>query len=148
VLQPTEIYVDDESKLTLHGLVQHYVMLHEEEKNRKLTDLLDALDFNQVRSRPLALGAWVVPILFKHDLPCCAKAFVHAASIRGCNQCCWCGAMPCSHECPVHCLPVKCLSLLQSLAHPRRFPTACADSGANNPLLLLLLRIGACACRW
>lgn len=24
-------------------------MLHEEEKNRKLTDLLDALDFNQVR---------------------------------------------------------------------------------------------------
>jgi ATP-dependent RNA helicase UAP56/SUB2 len=40
--------VDDESKLTLHGLVQHYVMLHEEEKNRKLTDLLDALDFNQV----------------------------------------------------------------------------------------------------
>jgi hypothetical protein len=23
-------------------------MLHEEEKNRKLTDLLDALDFNQV----------------------------------------------------------------------------------------------------
>jgi hypothetical protein len=46
--QPAEIYVDDEAKLTLHGLVQHYVMLHEEEKNRKLTDLLDALDFNQV----------------------------------------------------------------------------------------------------
>eukprot|EP00878_Enallax_costatus_P000762 GHUV01000880.1.p1 GENE.GHUV01000880.1~~GHUV01000880.1.p1 ORF type:complete len:429 (+),score=142.27 GHUV01000880.1:187-1473(+) len=46
--KPAEIYVDDESKLTLHGLVQHYVMLHEEEKNRKLTDLLDALDFNQV----------------------------------------------------------------------------------------------------
>lgn len=46
--QPQEIYVDDESKLTLHGLVQHYIMLHEDEKNRKLTDLLDALDFNQV----------------------------------------------------------------------------------------------------
>lgn len=42
--------MDDESKLTLHGLVQHYVMLHEEEKNRKLNDLLDALDFNQVRA--------------------------------------------------------------------------------------------------
>lgn len=40
--------MDDEAKLTLHGLVQHYVMLHEEEKNRKLNDLLDALDFNQV----------------------------------------------------------------------------------------------------
>lgn len=49
VPQPTEIYVDDEGKLTLHGLVQHYIMLHEEEKNRKLTDLLDALEFNQVR---------------------------------------------------------------------------------------------------
>lgn len=48
--------MDDESKLTLHGLVQHYVMLHEEEKNRKLTDLLDALEFNQVRRRGL-LGA-------------------------------------------------------------------------------------------
>lgn len=47
-LQPMEIYVDDEAKLTLHGLVQHYIMLNEEEKNRKLNDLLDALDFNQV----------------------------------------------------------------------------------------------------
>merc|ERR1719183_895400 len=45
---PMEIYVDDESKLTLHGLVQHYVMLQEEQKNKKLNDLLDALDFNQV----------------------------------------------------------------------------------------------------
>lgn len=50
--------MDDESKLTLHGLVQHYMMLHEEEKNRKLNDLLDALDFNQVsqhRLLPLCL---------------------------------------------------------------------------------------------
>lgn len=114
-VQPMEIYVDDEAKLTLHGLVQHYVvraagwraagewlaggwvvrlacrrcggvslvgqvqehvcyghqhittrsrvtcnyapavasacyrqMLNEDQKNRKLNDLLDALDFNQV----------------------------------------------------------------------------------------------------
>ncbi|RDY12297.1 DEAD-box ATP-dependent RNA helicase 56, partial [Mucuna pruriens] len=45
---PMEIYVDDEAKLTLHGLVQHYIKLQESEKNRKLNDLLDALDFNQV----------------------------------------------------------------------------------------------------
>jgi len=45
---PTEIYVDDESKLTLHGLQQYYVKLTEAQKNRKLNDLLDALDFNQV----------------------------------------------------------------------------------------------------
>eukprot|EP00899_Mesostigma_viride_P021176 jgi/Mesvir1/2905/Mv13976-RA.1 len=45
---PMEIFVDDEAKLTLHGLVQHYIKLSEVEKNRKLNDLLDALDFNQV----------------------------------------------------------------------------------------------------
>lgn len=43
-----EIYVDNETKLTLHGLQQHYVKLQENEKNRKLNDLLDALEFNQV----------------------------------------------------------------------------------------------------
>jgi ATP-dependent RNA helicase UAP56/SUB2 len=45
---PVEIYVDDESKLTLHGLQQYYVKLTEQQKNRKLNDLLDSLDFNQV----------------------------------------------------------------------------------------------------
>merc|ERR1712060_919183 len=44
---PHEISVD-ESKLTLHGLLQYYVKLSEKEKNRKLNDLLDALEFNQV----------------------------------------------------------------------------------------------------
>ncbi|KAG5521171.1 hypothetical protein RHGRI_033654 [Rhododendron griersonianum] len=48
LFQPIEIYVDDEAKLTLHGLVQHYVKLSELEKDRKLNDLLDALDFNKV----------------------------------------------------------------------------------------------------
>merc|ERR1711862_867579 len=43
-----EISVDEESKLTLHGLLQYYVKLSEKEKNRKLNDLLDALEFNQV----------------------------------------------------------------------------------------------------
>jgi len=42
-----EIFVDDK-KLTLHGLQQHFVELEENEKIRKLNDLLDALDFNQV----------------------------------------------------------------------------------------------------
>jgi ATP-dependent RNA helicase UAP56/SUB2 len=45
---PIEIYVDDESKLTLHGLQQYYVQLTEAEKIAKLTDLLDNLEFNQV----------------------------------------------------------------------------------------------------
>lgn len=45
---PHEIRVDEESKLALHGLLQYYVKLTEKEKNRKLNDLLDALEFNQV----------------------------------------------------------------------------------------------------
>jgi len=45
---PHEISIDDESKLTLHGLLQYYVKLEEPKKNRRLNDLLDALEFNQV----------------------------------------------------------------------------------------------------
>lgn len=48
LLQPMEVYVDDEAKLTLHGLQQHYVKLKENEKNKKLFELLDVLEFNQV----------------------------------------------------------------------------------------------------
>ncbi|KRX84194.1 Spliceosome RNA helicase DDX39B [Trichinella sp. T6] len=45
---PMEVYVDDEAKLTLHGLQQYYVKLKETEKNKKLFELLDVLEFNQV----------------------------------------------------------------------------------------------------
>jgi len=45
---PMEVYVDDEAKLTLHGLRQHYIKLKDSEKNRKLFELLDVLEFNQV----------------------------------------------------------------------------------------------------
>lgn len=45
---PLEIYVDDEKKLTLHGLQQYYIKLPEEKKNVKLAELLDSLEFNQV----------------------------------------------------------------------------------------------------
>lgn len=45
---PLEVYVDDDTKLTLHGLQQYYIKLSESEKNRKLNELLDNLEFNQV----------------------------------------------------------------------------------------------------
>lgn len=45
---PLEIYVESDSKLTLHGLQQYYLKLKPEEKTRKLVELLDALEFNQV----------------------------------------------------------------------------------------------------
>merc|ERR1719197_1284023 len=48
MIDPHEIRVDEESKLTLHGLLQYYVKLDEAKKNRKLNDLLDVLQFNQV----------------------------------------------------------------------------------------------------
>jgi ATP-dependent RNA helicase UAP56/SUB2 len=45
---PVEIYINDGSKLSLHGLQQYYLKLDEATKNRKLVDLLDNLQFNQV----------------------------------------------------------------------------------------------------
>jgi len=45
---PREIYINDGAKLTLHGLQQYFSNLEEKQKNRKLVDLLDALEFNQV----------------------------------------------------------------------------------------------------
>jgi hypothetical protein len=49
-MQPMEVYIDDEAKLTLNGLQQHYVKLKDSEKNRKLFELLDVLEFNQVNT--------------------------------------------------------------------------------------------------
>lgn len=43
-----EIIIDSGEKLTLHGLHQFYIKLSEAEKNRKLNDLLDVVEFNQV----------------------------------------------------------------------------------------------------
>lgn len=45
---PTEFLFQSDTKLTLHGLQQYSVRLSEGEKNRKLNDLLDTLEFNQV----------------------------------------------------------------------------------------------------
>jgi len=45
---PLEILINDETKLTLHGLQQYFVELQESEKNQKLVNLLDALEFNQL----------------------------------------------------------------------------------------------------
>ena len=42
-----EIFINDD-KLILHGLQQYYTRLDENKKNRKLVDLLDNLQFNQL----------------------------------------------------------------------------------------------------
>ena len=46
--------MDDDTKLTLHGLQQHFVKLGEAEKNRRVTDIMDSLEFNQVYLRLVA----------------------------------------------------------------------------------------------
>ncbi|KAL6037819.1 hypothetical protein STEG23_022178 [Scotinomys teguina] len=43
-----EVFADDETKLMLHSLQQYYIKLRDSEKNRKLFDLLDVLEFNHV----------------------------------------------------------------------------------------------------
>ena len=45
---PFELYIDSDKKLTLHGLKQYFVNLEENQKTKKLIELLDNLDFNQV----------------------------------------------------------------------------------------------------
>lgn len=45
---PLEIIINDGSKLTLHGLKQFVVQLEPSAKDKKLVELLDSLDFNQV----------------------------------------------------------------------------------------------------
>ncbi|CAJ1388680.1 unnamed protein product [Effrenium voratum] len=82
---PHEITVD-ESKLTLHGLLQYYVRLEEKHKNKTLFDLLDTLEFNQVVifvksvRRAMALDGLLqennFPSMTLHPLP---KAFSHKA---------------------------------------------------------------------
>ncbi|CAK0867524.1 unnamed protein product [Prorocentrum cordatum] len=45
---PREIRVGEESKFTLHWLLQHHGKLSEKEKNMKLNELLGAMNFNKV----------------------------------------------------------------------------------------------------
>src|SRR5882762_119972 len=66
LFQPLEIFVDDETKLTLHGLQQHYVKLEEIGKNRKLNELLDTLEFNQVK---YCLPLWALFLIVLPPLP-------------------------------------------------------------------------------
>ena len=45
---PVEVLIENESKLTLHGLKQYYVNVEDRQKISKLMDLIDQLQFNQV----------------------------------------------------------------------------------------------------
>lgn len=77
--KPLEIFVDDEAKLTLHGLQQYYVKLEEREKNRKLNDLLDSLEFNQVRP---FFGSFIAGSLTYFSLQVC----IFVKSVQRANE--------------------------------------------------------------
>merc|ERR1712139_465914 len=76
---PHEITVESEAKLTLHGLLQYYVQVDEKLKIKKLIDMLDSLEFNQVVifvksvKRALALNKILCDCMFPsmtlHELP-------------------------------------------------------------------------------
>jgi len=44
---PSEFYIDENEKLTLDGLRQYYFPIMDKDKNRKLIEILDGLEFNQ-----------------------------------------------------------------------------------------------------
>jgi len=44
---PCEFYIDENEKLTLDGLRQYYFPIIDKDKNRKLIEILDGLEFNQ-----------------------------------------------------------------------------------------------------
>jgi len=76
---PHEITVESEAKLTLHGLLQYYAKVEEKYKIKKLVNMLDALEFNQVVifvrnvKRALALDKILrdskFPSMTLHELP-------------------------------------------------------------------------------
>lgn len=68
---PFEIHIDNETGLTLHGLQQYYCKLEENQKNRKLTDLLDSLQFNQVIIfvKSTVRAAALTKLLIKNSFP-------------------------------------------------------------------------------
>ena len=68
---PFEITIDNETGLTLHGLQQYYCKLEENQKNRKLVDFLDVLQFNQVIIfvKSTARAAALTKLLSKNSFP-------------------------------------------------------------------------------
>jgi len=83
---PHEIVVESEKKLTLDGLMQYTAALEEKQKNKKLIDMLDSLEFSQVVifvssvKRALALDGLLqeckFPSMTLHALP---KEFAYKA---------------------------------------------------------------------
>lgn len=68
---PMEIFIDDQKKLTLHGLVQYYSQLAEKDKTKTLLSLLYKLNYNQtiIFCKSIERAKFLNEILMKMDLP-------------------------------------------------------------------------------
>jgi len=68
---PLEIFIDDQKKLTLHGLVQYYSNLLEKDKTKTLLSLLYKLNYNQtiIFTKSIERAKFLNEILIKMDLP-------------------------------------------------------------------------------
>jgi len=68
---PAEVLIENESKLTLHGLRQYYVMVEDKQKISKLMDLIDELQFNQVIIfvSSIAYAKKLVEVLNRESIP-------------------------------------------------------------------------------
>jgi superfamily II DNA/RNA helicase len=77
---PIEITIDNETVLTLHGLRQYYCKLEENQKNRKLVDILDALQLNQVIIfvKSTQLVAALTQLMLKNSFPAIILASIAA----------------------------------------------------------------------
>ncbi|CAL9218102.1 unnamed protein product, partial [Arabidopsis halleri] len=88
--QGKETFVAKESFSTLHGFVQYSVTVEEAEKNRKLSDILDALDYNQLFEELISLmgrdGVEFrrVNIIIHYDTPETEEAFLHQGFASKC----------------------------------------------------------------
>ncbi|KAL8537508.1 hypothetical protein ACS0TY_012582 [Phlomoides rotata] len=94
---PMEIYVDDEAKLTLHGLVQHYIKLTDLEKNQSLISiavisrLTRYKGFKEGLKRILVATDLVgrgidierVNIVINYDMPDSADTYLHRVGRAG-----------------------------------------------------------------
>jgi len=68
---PMEIFIDDQKKLTLHGLVQYTSTLIEKDKTKTLLSLLYKLNYNQtiIFCKSIERAKFLNEILIKMDLP-------------------------------------------------------------------------------
>lgn len=71
MVNPKEVYINDGAKLNLAGLQQYYLKLEESQKNRKLVEIIDNIQFNQmvIFVKTIPRAETLEKLLVKRNLP-------------------------------------------------------------------------------